>query len=72
LNENVKREHPNWLVTDEALLEKLVDDGYLLSLCRVAKSNRDETKRVWFFDKDDGVKEIIDAFYDERRKHRRE
>lgn len=64
---NYKKEYPNYLVTDEILLYRLADAGFLDKLCRVSPSKKVEGTRVWFFDKDPDVWEIIKKYKAEMR-----
>jgi len=59
---NERREYPNYLVTDEVLLYKLADAGMLDKLCRVAPSRKVKGTRVWFFDKDPDVLDVIKKY----------
>ena len=67
MNETTKRDYPNYLVKDEVLLYKIADAGLLDKLSRVAKDKFDETKRIWFFDKDQDVKQIIDDYWTKKK-----
>ena len=59
---NAKKEYRNFLVTDEILLYKLADAGLLSSLARVALNKYVDGARIWYFDKTDDVKSVIDEF----------
>ncbi len=66
-NKTERREYPNYLVTDEVLLYRLADAGMLDKLCRVAPSRKVEGARVWFFDKDPDVLDVIKKYKAEKR-----
>lgn len=66
-NKTERREYPNYLVTDEALLYRLADAGMLDKLCRVAPNRKVEGARVWFFDKGPDVLDVIKKYRAEKR-----
>lgn len=67
-----RKEYDTYLVTDEDLLYELARCSQLDKLCRVAPSRKVEGTRVWFFDKDECVGNIIRAFNAKKRAEREE
>lgn len=66
-NNREYKEYDTYLVTDEELLYRLANCSLLDKLCRVAPNRYVEGARVWFFDKDPGVWNIINQFKAEKR-----
>ncbi len=66
--EKVKKEYDTYLVRDEELLYKLASCGLLDKLCRVAPNKYVEGARVWFFDKDPCVENVIRNYREEKRR----
>lgn len=69
--ENTKKEYDTYLVRDEELLYRLASCSLLDKLCRVAPNKYVEGARVWFFDKDPGVENVIREYKAEKRKDAR-
>lgn len=67
MNENIKKEYTTYLVTDEELLYKLASCSLLDKLCRVAPNRYVDGARVWFFDRDPGVGNVIRQYNAEKR-----
>ncbi len=61
------KEYKTYLVTDEELLYRLAECSLLDKLCHVAQNRFDESTRVWFFDKDPGVWNVIKKYKSEKR-----
>jgi hypothetical protein len=66
-NNGERKEYDTYLVTDEELLYRLANCSLLDKLCRVAPNRYVEGARVWFFDKDPGVWNIIKQYKAEKR-----
>lgn len=69
--ENTKREYDTYLVRDEELLYKLASCSLLDKLCRVAPNRYVEGTRVWFFEKDPCVENVIRQYKEEKRREAR-
>lgn len=65
--QNVKKEYDTYLVRDEELLYKLASCNLLDKLCRVAPNKYVEGARVWFFDKDPCVENVIKNYREQKR-----
>lgn len=65
-SKNNKKEYNTYLVSDEALLYKLASCSLLDKLCGVAPSRFTEGARVWFFDKDPCVGNVIKQYKAEK------
>jgi hypothetical protein len=68
-NETPRKEHKSFLVDVEALAYSIIDAGFLHCLNGVITSKRDGVTKLYFFDKDDTVADIIDTY---KAKHNRE
>ena len=66
-NNGEHKEFTTYLVTDEELLYRLAECSLLDKLCRVAPNRNVEGARVWFFDKDPGVWNVIKQYKAEKR-----
>lgn len=62
-----KKEYSTYLVTEEDLLYRLASCSLLDKLCGVAPNKYVEGARVWFFDKDPGVWNVIQQYKAEKR-----
>lgn len=67
-----RKEYDTYLVTDEDLLYELARSSLLDKLCRVAPNRYKDGARVWFFDKDECVGNVIRAFKAKKRAEREE
>lgn len=67
---NGRKEFNTYLVTDEDLLYELARCSQLDKLCGVAPSRKVEGTRVWFFDKDECVGNIIKHYKEQKRSER--
>lgn len=65
---NIKKEYDTYLVKDEELLYRLASCGLLDKLCRVTSNRYVEGTRIWFFDKDPGVENVIRQYREEKQK----
>lgn len=65
-NGKTKKEYTSILVTDEDLLYELARCSLLDKLCGVADSWKVKGTRVWFFDKDPGVQNVVRQYYAEK------
>lgn len=65
--DNNRKEYNSYLVTDEDLLYKLASCSLLDKLCGVAPSRKVEGTRVWFFDRDPCVENVIKQYKAEKR-----
>lgn len=63
---NMKKEYDTYLVKDEELLYRLASCGLLDKLCRVASNRYVEGTRIWFFDKDPCVENVIRQYREEK------
>lgn len=66
-SKNPRKEYTSYLVTDEDLLYRLASNSLLDKLCGVAPSKKVEGTRVWFFDKDPCVWNVIKQYKAEKR-----
>ncbi len=66
-NNNIGKEYKSYLVTEEDLLYKLASCSLLDKLCGVAPSKKVEGTRVWFFDKDPCVENVIKQYKADKR-----
>ena len=66
-----KKEYTTYLVREEELLYRLAQCSLLDKLCRVAPNRDVEGARVWFFDKDPGVWNVIKQYKDEKHAEKR-
>lgn len=67
-NDNTGRKtYDTYLVTDEDLLYEMARCSLLDKLCRVAPNRYKEGARVWFFDKDPCVENVIKQYKAKRR-----
>lgn len=65
----MRKEYDSYLVTDEDLLYRLASCSLLDKLCGVAASKKVEGTRVWFFDKDQEVLNVIRQYQSEKRQN---
>lgn len=62
-----EKEYPNYLVKSIDLAYNIIAEGHLDKLCRVSPNRYDESKKVYYFEKDEAVKIMIDEYVAERR-----
>ena len=62
-----RKKYDTYLVIDEGLLYELARCSQLDKLCGVAPSRKVEGTRVWFFDKDECVGNIIKHYKEQKR-----
>lgn len=68
---NIKKEYDTYLIRDEELLYKLASCSLLDKLCRVAPNRYVEGARVWFFEKDPCVENVIKNYREQKRREAR-
>ena len=66
-NETPRKEHKSFLVDVEELAYTIIDAGLLHCLNGVNISKRDGVTKLYFFDKDETVKDIIDTYKAKQR-----
>lgn len=66
----MQKGYDSYLVTDEDLLYRLASCSLLDKLCGVTASKKVEGTRVWFFDKDPGVLNVINQYKSEKLANR--
>jgi len=67
INNKTTKPYKNYLVSDEELLYRIADAGLLDKLRGVSKNKYEPDKRVYFFDRDFDVKQIIYEFVNEKK-----
>ena len=65
-NASTKKEYRSFLVDNEELAYRIIDAGLLSKLSGATISKRDNTTKLYFFDKDDDVAAIIEKFEADR------
>ncbi|MDR1688811.1 MAG: hypothetical protein LBS21_09420 [Clostridiales bacterium] len=60
---DVKREFKYYMVYNEGLLYRIADSRLLHKVHHVSVSRSDNSTKLFFFDKDPEIKEIIDDYW---------